>query len=528
MDQRTDDESQVVYYTQATVRAAAADGTSSEDLLKLIKKRAVDPTIFSEEGAQPFTWQAQVSSSKLDTYFTRQDTQSLQNYARDATDGVMFLDSHDKHQLGFGQSFRGIYTPANNNIDPKAPDDKDPAMVDVDFYTVPGLSLGRADSDSFIKGVRSGVIRDVSIGFMPDRFECNICGNDPFDWWSMDCLHIPGAYYDASGKTIVKKSNNATQAFAWVRDSRLLEVSAVYDGASPGAYIKKAQFLAQAGEVTRSAATIIERQLRIRLPEKAMLTPVLKIEHGQGTDKLVLARGTAVIDGVEYHEGMEVKQMAFRRLSSRSVEDPEPATTDGGEDTTETTPSPPPENTNLKREESPEGVASTSGGITSATHAAPEDLRMTGLNEQQVRELQERARATDEMINRTRNTLGMLGVKDAETVDIEEVVRGAYQRIHELEPLAKLGNEWRDHVVSEALAAGVVAEGNSFDRDGWAETFSHMTIAQVERVAKTWEGKAPNVGGRRTSDVGTESPGAARPAAPTAPVAQYSLNGRRH
>lgn len=526
------DEEQVAYYSTAKIvtRAAGDDAASADGLLEIIKKKAPDPSIFEEEGVRPFTWAAEVSSTRIDSYFTRQDIKSLKNYVKDANDGVMFLDSHDKRQLGFGQSVRGTFTAAaSGNPDERVPADNDPATVVVDFFTIPGVQLGRASSDSFIASVRSGVLKDVSIGFMPDRFECNLCKNDPFDWWSMDCMHIPGAYYDSTGKNIVtKKSEGALLAFAWVRDSRLLEVSAVYDGAAPGAYIKKAQWLADAGEVNRAQATILERQLRIRLPERAMSVPVLKIQDG----KMMLDRGAEVIiDGVQYTEGMEIMPKTFRKLSRGQDDAPgtEASAAAEQEEPAVVVPvSPPPANDNLKREESPEGVAATSGGITSPAHAAPEDVRM---NEEQIRQLEESARRDADVVSRTRRALAAAGVTDAETVDPAEAVTQLHGKITTLEPRAEVGDKWRTRVVNDALDAGVRAEGNDFDRAGYEETFAAMTIEQIERLAAVWEKQAPAVGsGRRTADIRTDPPKGGDPAKQSSgvfPAEQYSVNGRR-
>lgn len=516
------EEGRVVYHTTATItRAAAADEATPDELMALIMKHAPDPTVFTEDGVRPFAWMAEVSNSKLDTYFTRQDTTSLRNYAKDASAGVMFLDSHDKRQLGFGQSVRGTFEAASGGkLDEKSPNDDDPARVSVDFFTVPGVQLGRASSDSFIQAVRSGIIKDVSIGFMPDRFECNLCRADPFDWWNMECLHIPGAYYDSTGKSVVtKRSDGAILAFAWVRDSRLLEVSAVYDGATPEAYIKKAQWLVEAGEVDRAAAGILERQLRINLPAKAMMVPVLKVRDG----KMFLDRGDEVIiDGVRYGEGMEIMPKTFRKLEQRSVRsDDQAEDLENGDVEDVTTVTPPSENQNLKREESPEGVADTSGGITSAAHAAPEDVRM---NEEQIRQLEEAAKRDAGIVSLVRRALADAGVKDAETVDPAEAIRQMHAQITDLTPRAALGDTWRKRVVDTALDSGVRAEGDKFDRTGWAETFERMTVEQIERLGAAWERQAPDLsGGRKTADIAAGGDRKAKQNGFVAPTSQFAI-----
>jgi hypothetical protein len=490
------DEQQVLYVSSAHIRATG--GASDAELLKLIEKKAPDPTIFTEK--TPFAWQAEASSGRLDSYFTRMDDRSLRNYAKDADAGVMFLDSHDKRQLGFGQSVRGVFTAADGKIDEKQPSDKDVSTVLIDFYTIPGIQLGRASSDSFIDGVRSGVIHDVSICFIPEAFECNLCRNDPFDWWSMECMHVPGAYYDSTGKNVVtSKSQGAIQAFAWVRNARLSEVSAVYDGATPGAFIKKANFLAEAGEVSRATATILERQLRIKLPAQAMRVPVLKSRDG----KLFLERGDEIlIDGVHYSEGMEIMPKQARHLNRAEDDADEAPPVDDGTD--EQQPSPPSENSNLKREESPEGIAATSGGITSPAHADPEELRMTPEQERAL----EQAKGDADMVARVRRALASAGVKDAETVDLAEAVTQLAATITDLTPRAKLGDGWRERVIKDAIEQGVRAEGNDFDADGWTKTFERLTVDQVERMGQGWARIAgstlPN--GRKTTDTNNDPP----------------------
>ena len=522
--ERSDEEPTVYYSTASVVRAPAEDATPDE-LMRLILKNAKDPTIFTEDGVKPFTWKSVVSNSTLDSYYTRQDTQSLKNYAKDANAGVMFLDSHDKRQLGFGQSIRGVFAASSQKLDERTPSDTDPATVTADFYTVPGVKLGRGDSDSFIRAVRSGVINDVSIGFMPERFECNLCRADPFDWWSMECMHIPGALYDASGKEVVKKrTEGSVQAFAWVRNARLLEVSAVYDGATTGAYVQKAQWLAESGEMSRGAASLVEAQLRIRLPERALQVPVLKANASGG---LTVVRGSTIFDGMLYGEGMEVRDVTFRRLVRSQEEDPPTAPPPPPEDDVpqEPAPSPPPENANLKREESPEGIAASSGGITSPAHATPEDVRM---NEEQVRELEAVAQRDADLIRRARQALATAGVKDAETADLDGAILGMRATIQDLTPRAQLGDQWRARVISTALDAGVRAEGNEFDRAGWEETFGSMKIEQIERLGATWEKQAPDLGGgRRTADIGTQVPAqGTNGKSPQIPPAQFAQNGR--
>jgi hypothetical protein len=504
-DIRTGDEQTSLVYA-SFARVQALDGPTDGELMAAIMKRARDPSIFADH--PPYTWRAEASNSTLDCYMTRMDDASLKNYARDATQGVMFLDSHDKRQLGYGQSIRGEFVAAKAAVDQRKPNDKDPAKVLMDFYTIPGIQLGRVSSDSFIAGVQAGIVNDVSISFLPESFECNLCGKDPFDWWSMECMHAPGAYYDEGGKAVVTpRAKGAIQAFAWVRNARLSEVSAVFDGATSGAYIQKAKFLADAGEISRGAVTLLERQLRIRLPEPPIGRPGYRGEQGMPTQGRRLAQGAR---GTEPNDDEVTEPVA---------DEPVPPVVP--EDGVTETPSPPSENANRKRDESPEGIAGSSGGITSPAHTAPEDLRMT---EDRVRNLEAQATRDAEILRRVRQEFATGGIADAETIDPSEGVRGLVSRIVELMPRAQLGDEYRAQVIEAALASGVRMDGNEFDRDGWSETFGAMDVKHIQRMGSGWEqiaqAKLPT--GRRTADIGTEAPKSSRNG--QTDTAQYSTH----
>jgi hypothetical protein len=508
---RGDEQDVLVYATQAQVRAVGE--ATDQELLALIKKKAPDASIFDK--VAPYMFQAEASNGGLDAYYTRMDDRSLRNYAKDADAGVMFLDSHDKRQLGFGQSIRGQFLGSSVKVDERVPDDKDLSRVLIDFYTVPGLQLGRASSDSFILGVQTGIIHDVSIGFIPDAFECNICRNDPFDWWSMECMHIPGAYYDSTGKNVVtSKSQGAILAFAWVRNARLSEVSAVYDGATPGAYIQKAHYLVEAGEVSRHAATMLERQLRIKLPTQPIRVPTLGMKDG----KLVVEQGSVMLDGLRYSEDMEVRmgKQSFRRLARQQddesigdqvikiIEEDEAAKADDGDESVELTP-----------EEA--ATVTVEGNDSDATDDEPvaedtgesEEGRMTP---EEIAALQERVSASDTMVRRIREVLARTGWKDAETADPAQVIEDQARQIADLTPRAKMGDDYRSAVTVAALDAGVRALGDGFKRTDFEGSFNLMSVDQIRLMGETWEKMVQDgksnipVGGRRTADIGTATP----------------------
>lgn len=463
----------LLYTSEVRVRATGGTGKTDDELLALIKKKASDPTVFDEKA--PFTWRVEASSSRLDSYYTRMDEQSLKNYAKDATDGVMFLDSHVKRQLGYGQSVHGEYV-AGDLLS-----DKNPSRMHADFFTIPGIKLNAVDTDSFIDGVRSGVIRDVSIGFIPESFECSVCGRDPFDWWSMDCMHIPGAYYDKTGKEVTSKSKGE-QAFAWVRNARLSEVSAVFDGATPGAHIEKAKYLVERGELSRADVTCLERSLRVRLPTAAILVPSFAIRG----ESLVVESGEAIFDGVRYTKGMEVEvPKAFKRVGSAAAAEQQPSASTEEE----------------RAPEASDAVVPTAENERSS-ETQEENVTMT---EEQIRALEKRASDAEQALNAIRVAARSAGAEgEDEPVAVITHLRSEVAR---LTPLAQDGVDYRAATITEALAEGVRAFGaESFDEGEYRTMLEGMAMKHIILQRDNWKkiGDASITGGRKTTSVGNE------------------------
>lgn len=211
------------------------------------------------EGA--FVWPAEISSDRLDAYFTHMAESSLRNFAQDAQAGVTFLDSHNARNLGYGQSLSGQFQ-IEDGV----------SRVVSEFYTIPGLRFGSAltyqSTDDFIKAMQARLIRDVSVGFYGGDMICDICGGSFYDW--RECIHWPGVEY-ATGD----QGNETKIATFEIVDAHLAEVSAVYDGATPGAMIQRAQEMAEAGELPPEMARRLEIKYRIKLPEMRVF-PVQK------------------------------------------------------------------------------------------------------------------------------------------------------------------------------------------------------------------------------------------------------------
>lgn len=241
----------MILFTQARIVTRASDSTP---LLNLAKKRALDSSIFDDY--PPFIWQSEISSDRLDAYFTVMDAETtLANYAQDAQEGVAVLVGHDSRQAPTGYSLTG--TLESGAV----------ARVLSDAYAIQDPATA-----PLINKVRAGVIRDVSVGFSTRGAQClcSICGRDM--WRDYKCWHVPGLRYKRTDNPEDTMTDpNGQLATGRIVNAHLSEYSLVYDGATPGAAILQAQRSAEAGRLTLDQVRSIERTFHTTLPDTRVL-----------------------------------------------------------------------------------------------------------------------------------------------------------------------------------------------------------------------------------------------------------------
>jgi hypothetical protein len=233
---------------------------TGDDLDALARKHAMDPDVFAEN--PPFFLTANISNNLLDAYRTKMHRSSLENYAADAETGVAVLQSHNSRELPLGRSIAGRFVGAGGNAVQR---------VEADAYLMTGMQLGSVPVDQVVRGIRGGVVKDVSIGFYGGTYRCSICG---LSYWSWDCTHIAGVEYQAIDEN-GDPSGDPETAFVWIHDAHLAEFSLVYDGATPQAEIVaiKAQQESDAGRLRPETARLLEARYRIHLPGAAHRWP---------------------------------------------------------------------------------------------------------------------------------------------------------------------------------------------------------------------------------------------------------------
>lgn len=255
---RSFDPDSAVFATEARIVTRAAP----DAVVQLARGRALDPDIFDE--LPPFYWLNEISSDRLDAYFTRMDpATTLRNFAADAAEGRAFLLGHDHRSMPFGSTLTGDLLAGDG----------------ASIVQAWGMCLVEDQTAPFRNRTRAGIQKDVSVGFGRGKWICSICGRDMMRDW--DCWHIPGIEYEvkATGSSGSLGSASMVLCTVTIVDARLSEVSAVFDGATPGAAILQAERAAEAGQLPAAHERLITSRYRIRLPERRIVAPGATLEE---------------------------------------------------------------------------------------------------------------------------------------------------------------------------------------------------------------------------------------------------------
>lgn len=220
--------------------------------LQVAQEQEIDLDAINRHTLEPvtaddiFTFSGVCSNDRLDSYFTRMDpVTTLRNYAADLNNGVSLLGNHNIYTAPFGRSYGGQLIQ----------DDTDNAnAVRGDWYILKGVKINGESTDDTIRAIKAGITRDMSVGFSDESYRCGSCGRDLWDW---ECPHIPGL-----------EDENSRMSFAWIENARLREVSTVYKGSTPGAYIDKARAYVQQGQLEENKIARLEQRFQTRFERK--------------------------------------------------------------------------------------------------------------------------------------------------------------------------------------------------------------------------------------------------------------------
>jgi hypothetical protein len=278
----------------AVTNTGGMSGAPAESDLALINKLSrsgnVDPATIYRFDCVP-------STQAIDSFFTRMHVSSLMNYAEEAKLGTPVLNSHrsggysKQAELPIGRSYNGLV-------------ESDPENAEMQRFVASAYMLrnnranGSVNTDDIIAGIEAGTVSDISIGFAfgagtPEKnytdrtiLRCSICGNDflrsdPWGDGEDNCNHWPGEMYKSEGG---KKSELCVLD---VVNAHLSEFSTVYNGATPGAVILKAQRAVSEGLLDKPMIHRLEDTYRTRLMDYATFpVPIIEARQEEGAEGL--------------------------------------------------------------------------------------------------------------------------------------------------------------------------------------------------------------------------------------------------
>lgn len=230
-------------YIPARVETPQLEQENLDEVLKRINEHTLEDY---QSLDQVFVFSGVISNDRLDSYLTKMDIETtLNNYVRNLIEGVSLMPGHDVSKDPYGRSFDGSI------LDPQYAGGS--TAVRGDFYIERGINVNGTNTNDQIRRIKSGIQRDLSVGFGGDQlwYRCSSCGRNLLTDW--DCSHFPGL-----------EDEDGRQTYAVIMEAQLREVSTVYKGATPGAYIDKARSYIEQGQLPEKSIIRLENAYNTR------------------------------------------------------------------------------------------------------------------------------------------------------------------------------------------------------------------------------------------------------------------------
>jgi hypothetical protein len=403
----------------------------------------------------PFIFETESSNNNLDFYFTHMLESTLRNFAAEAAVGVQFLDSHKSYNLGYGRTFEGRfeidssqqprYRLDNPNAQLAFQPDTAVMRAVIGTYTVPGIQFGGgltyASTDDFIRAARAKLARDISVGFYGGRWTCDICGGNYRSYQS--CQHLAGFEY-----ALGDQGERIVVCTVGIDGAHLAEHSVVYDGATPGAMLRKAEELARHGELEPEKAAAFELRYKVNLPTR--------------------------------------KSFPVADLEDKPVNVPNENTAGRGKEL------PAPESTGDQPMNYEEIVNEARTALAEAN--VNESVPVAG----GIRQLHQTAVNLQAQLDAVRTAVPETAVGS----DMAGRVAWLAAELTRLTPLADDGRAYRADLIEEAIGEGVRAMGPEFAQEAYRGLLSVSTIEVIKRMRDDWRAIAAKTlaGGRSTVD----------------------------
>lgn len=255
-----------VLHLPARITLSAEEAPNTDVDLEKINRHTLEPV----EASEIFTFSGNCSNDRMDSHFTRMDpVTTLRNYADDLKNGVSLQEGHNVYVNPYGRSYDGEVTTVGDESGLSN-------AVRGSWYIMRGITANGNKTDDTIRQIKAGIVRDMSVGFAGGSYRCGSCGKD---LWNSDCPHIPGL-----------EDENGRVSFAWIVDARLREVSTVYKGSTPNAYIDKARDYVKQGQMEMDKVHKLEQRFDVRLDDGSRSFYIAQNKKGAGLNMDLLAQ----------------------------------------------------------------------------------------------------------------------------------------------------------------------------------------------------------------------------------------------
>jgi hypothetical protein len=504
--------------TRAVILANRPKGVPLADDLPYIHQQMRTPI---NNPDQLYVFPSAISDQQVDSYFTRMTPLTLSNYAEGATRGVSVCDSHNHEQMPIGRSFLGqIANSADGGLQTQSL-----------AYLIRGMQLpGGMRSDDYIQALEGGLYHDVSVGFDPSHYWCNICGCDMLSDW--DCSHWPGQMYD-------RKDADPMQCVADV-DATLVEYSPVYKASNPGAYVLpngsnepdgrgymnvmvlKAQAEMERGRATNRDLMFVEDRCRVRLFQRFTGYSPKSVSTEGGTARAMPV--TRPLTGAEFVAGvirraqaqatragkalsgdnLEKLQAIHTQLSvgHGSITDAVAAmadfiTTNGGVTAD-------PDNDGdidvgpVGTTDDPDNDGITVGGdTTSGLYGVGASTSADGTQQLAAGAMNDGTNGSD-----TNNTTSGLYGGAPGTVEGGRSAKTQSRLTPAERDALNFAARMRDEAIAQALKSGARALGQSFNQERYQAILNRSTYDEIQALKADWDA----ITARNLSPIGTQSP----------------------
>lgn len=232
----------VATYQSTLIDTVGSIPATQEDAIRLINSLSFGDTELTEDDVYIHTAIA-ANDNFIPGRFMFLDESTLRNIALGGESGVAFMNSHRTGgmsapaELPYGRTIAGQYQAFIGE------DGQLHKQAVLTFYMLRGVhpngSAGPS-TDDLNRMILSGSLFDVSVGVYGGQQVCDVCNNDLS---SDDCDHVPGTTIGmTTGEVERQLTRGVDGGFAsyTIRNAGLAELSAVFDGAVPGAGFRKA------------------------------------------------------------------------------------------------------------------------------------------------------------------------------------------------------------------------------------------------------------------------------------------------